>query len=255
MKTGNYVIKRDDVLVGGLSASKGNIEIFDEGLYELFDIKQEELLRRLNSDDIMLQRVGGKSQIDRVDQTVRAFLPQPWLIQNLGTPQLFPKSWPDMRTILFILNDKNFAEDLLFDSPNYPVLNLSDNESCLMTDFTISHNIYKIGPVLKYLGFPANITLEDVMKIKETCFSIDWVLNNSSLFGVHETGKDETGYQTLGIDGTNRSFNLHLDDGPIPEHFFYAFWCNKQAYIGPEDEPFDIFDPSKKEGKIKRLIM
>lgn len=154
-----------------------------------------------------------------------------------------------MRTILFVLNENNMAEDLLFDSPNYPVLNLSDNDICLNADFTISQHIFKIGFPLKYLGFPEYLTIEDIIHLKRTYFSIDWVLDHSSLFGIYETGKEESGYQTLDSNGNNRSFNHQLDDGPIPKSFFYAFWYNRQYYYCHSD----IFYPEKKEGMIREL--
>lgn len=56
MKKSEYRIKRDDILVGGLSDSKGNLKICEQGVYDLCGISQKEVLNRLASNNLTKQR-------------------------------------------------------------------------------------------------------------------------------------------------------------------------------------------------------
>ena len=46
------------------------------------------------------------------------------------------------RSMLFVLDENKHANDLLFNSPHYPVLNISKDEDCLNSKICLSNNTY-----------------------------------------------------------------------------------------------------------------
>ena len=51
--------------------------------------------------------------------------------EEKGKKILISSAYYSLTSILFVLNDKGYAEDLIYNSPNYPVLNLTDDQICL----------------------------------------------------------------------------------------------------------------------------
>ena len=45
--------------------------------------------------------------------------------------QLSTSSWRSYRSMLFVPNEDKLSNDLLYRSPNYPILNVTDDETCL----------------------------------------------------------------------------------------------------------------------------
>ena len=45
--------------------------------------------------------------------------------------QLDIESWFSYRSMLFVPNEEKLSNDLLYKSPNYPILNITDDEICL----------------------------------------------------------------------------------------------------------------------------
>ncbi len=231
MKTNNYVVSRADILVGQVIKTIDK----DKKIIPGPRYKKSILLNSIVADE------------------ERDYECCPWILEQ--KPQIVFHGSIAMceRSMLFVL-EKDRSNDLLYDSPAYPVCNISDIDDWLKARITVAHNIYKIGRVLEYLGYPEKITLEDVIKIKETLFSVDWILENSHLFGVYETFANDSATEVFDSLHRHRTFNDWRNDGPIPERYFWAFYYNKQhRYATDKYEREDFFEPGPNEGRIRRL--
>ena len=82
------------------------------------------------------------------------------------------------RSMLFTLDEKRHANDLLYASPHYPILNMSKNEDCLNEKICICMQTYQLYELLKYYNYPNTIGYEDVLEIRNTFFNyITWNRN------------------------------------------------------------------------------
>ncbi len=229
MKTNNYVVNRDDILVGRVVKTIDKDMVISPG---------PRYKRGIFCDSAEYER---------------DFECTPWLLEN--KPQILFQGNINIseRSMLFVL-EKDWSNDLLYDSPAYPVCNISSIEDFQKARITVAYDIYKIGGVLEYLKYREKITLEDAIRIKETLFSVDWLLDNSHLFGVYETYDHDSATEVFDSLHRHRTFNDWRDDGPIPERYFWAFYYNKQhRFENGIGERKDYFEPGPNEGKIKKL--
>ncbi len=77
------------------------------------------------------------------------------------------------RKIIFVPNEKGLANDLLFDSPNYPVLNVTNDELCLNLDRSsiAVKDAINLGVLLEFAGFNQEVTYRDILTVKKVLFS------------------------------------------------------------------------------------
>lgn len=102
--------------------------------------------------------------------------------------QLYPTGFYSFRSMLFTPNESKYSEDLLYNSPNYPVLNVTDDKTCLklnINDIVVAH-AYNLESLLKYFGYEEELTIEDIIKIRKTFFTGRFGMDNSRLFGMRE---------------------------------------------------------------------
>ena len=79
----------------------------------------------------------------------------------------------DCRSILFIVDEQGLAQDLLYDSPRYPVLDVSDDEQCVIKkgcEKPIVLDSWNLERLLKSLGYASMLTGEDILRIRNTIF-------------------------------------------------------------------------------------
>lgn len=107
---------------------------------------------------------------------------------NLKAGQLDVGVWKSYRSILFVPNEENLADDLLYKSPNYPVLNVTDDEKCLNLNGKniVIRNSYNLALLLEYFNYKKDLTIEDVINIRKTFFTGRFGMDNSKLFGMQE---------------------------------------------------------------------
>lgn len=69
--------------------------------------------------------------------------------------------------MLFGSNEKNWSDDLSYQSPSYHVLNMTDNNSCLNLGIKalIIKDACRLEPLLEYFGYPEELTYKDVLRI------------------------------------------------------------------------------------------
>lgn len=242
MKNREYIVNRDDIFVGdvcGINPEK--IRIYSDGLFDFSSIDFG-----LTSEEEVKKSFAGRLYLFKRD-----------------TEQLdygYAGGWVStlfQRTMLFILDESLHANDLLYDSPHYPILNISPNEDCLNSSICILHNTYQIGEVLKYFGYPEELNYDDIVKIRRTLFNCDFVLDNCQLFGRFETDPHETSYETFDSKGNHRTFNLIKKNSFLSYKYFDCFVCNRDHFVFTDHKDMviveDAFLPNEKEGKIKSL--
>lgn len=215
MKTRNYTVNRDEIYVGLVSLTqKDKIIIYNDGLYDTSFSTHEEIQRMFDNRKFLL---GKRNQL------------------CYDGPTEF------LRSMLFVLDNENCASDLLYNSPHYPIFNISNNDICINSSISIKNHCYQIGKVLKYFGYKDELVYEDIVRIKDFFFG-DFILDNCELFGRYETTPNGTSYETYDSFGNHRTFNKNKKDSIFPECYFEAFWETRKKFI-----------PNELEGPIKIL--
>lgn len=155
------------------------------------------------------------------------------------------------RVILFVLDENKCANDLLYDSPHYPVFNISSDDLCWKATISIKNYVYSIGKILEYYGYNEILKYKDICKIKEQFFG-DFVLDNSELFGLCEADPNQSGNETYDLNGNHRTFNETKEESVFPKCYFKMFWRTRNLK-SPYEGNIDRFIPREIEGPIKKL--
>ena len=178
--------------------------------------------------------------------------------------QLYPPVHKSCRSMLFVPNENRFSDDLLYKSPNYPVLNVTDDETCLSLhkNSIVVTDAYNLSALLEYFGYKKYLTIEDIIEIRKTFFTGRFGMDNSRLFGMEEFIPDC--FQPNIID-PNERYELYKKSVSLgSERHFVSIPTNdlprelrrlldergKSTYGHTFD---DSFKPSKEEGPIKKL--
>lgn len=178
--------------------------------------------------------------------------------------QLFPSAYRNCRSMLFVPNESGFSDDLLYKSPNYPILNITNDDICLnlSENSVIVTDAYNLSVLLKYFGYKKDLTIEDIIKIRKTFFTGRFGMDNSRLFGMEEFIPDC--FQP-NITDPNERYKLYKNSVNLgSERQFGSIPTNvlPRELMGLLDERGkgeyghvfdDSFKPSREEGKVKRL--
>lgn len=177
--------------------------------------------------------------------------------------------WTNYRSMLFVPDENLFSNDLLFDSPAYPVLNITDDETCLSlgNDSVFIKDACSLDKLLEYYGYPEELTLEDVKKLREIFFTGHFAKDNCQMFGWEELEnffefKSGTKFPLIKkylenlakITGC-RSFQ-GISESILPREYFNVLddMGNTQLFdlIQWNETKINSFKPDKKE-KVKKL--
>ncbi len=155
------------------------------------------------------------------------------------------------RSMLFTLDESKRANDLLYQSPNYPILNLTADETCLSSKNGIVINkVCSLGLLLEYYGYEKDLKWEDIIKIRETFFTGRFAKDHCELFGWKEviTGNSKSG----------RIFSS-LKKAVFPEDYWDLLDDRGDKTLmdlaGYSDDGMGVFTPNQEEGPIKKLTM
>lgn len=109
-------------------------------------------------------------------------------VSNEKLGQLDVDNWRSYRNILFVPNEDGLASDLLYKSPNYPILNISDDEKYVYFNdrIVLVKDAYNLAELLKYFGYKEEFTYEDIVRIRKNFFTRKFVYDNCELFGYKE---------------------------------------------------------------------
>lgn len=230
MDNANYKVDRDGIYVGILCNTKKDlIRIYPDGLYDFEFLDEKDIYHSFDNKQYLLKR-------------------KTHLLYGKGC-----YTYEDFqRVMLFVLDENKCANDLLYDSPHYPVFNISDDELCMQETISLKNEVYEIGKLLKYFGYPEKLGIEDIIKIKDFFFG-DFSLDNCNLFGIYETGPEHSGTETYDSLGQHRTFNINKRDGVLSSCYFKMFWATRNCGIVNEIGLRDRFEPNILEGPIKKL--
>lgn len=98
-------------------------------------------------------------------------------------------TYESCRNILFSLDD-DMATDVLYESPQYPVVNITNPTRYIDRGIVVKDAIC-LGELLKYFGYPEELTEENIKKIRATFFTGEFCLNNAKLFGYQEINAED----------------------------------------------------------------
>lgn len=177
--------------------------------------------------------------------------------------------WKSYRSMLFVPNVENLADDLLYNSPNYLALNITDDEKCLSLkgNFVVIRDAYNLAPLLEYFGYNKELTFEDIIKIRKTFFTGRFGMDNSELFGMEEFIPTSFKVYKDGIEiqdkeeiyvlykkslclGSERHFSS-ISNNVLPRELMNILDARGRSNYG--DTLGDIFEPNKQEGPIRKL--
>lgn len=128
-----------------------------------------------------------------------------------------PSSFRYNSSTLFVPNKEKVSDDLLYNRPSYPVLNVTDDDTCLQCEkgSIVVDKACNLNTLLKYFGYAENLSYEDILKIRQTLFSSRFapyrfqLMNNKALMSEYivilERLRDHTLAETYGM----RNYRMH----------------------------------------------
>ena len=190
--------------------------------------------------------------------------------------QLDTESWFSYRSMLFVPNEEKLSNDLLYRSPSYPILNVTDDETCL--DLGEKSIVIKgacnLAALLEYFGYNKDLTFEDIMRIRKTFFTGRFAMDNCELFGWKETKPEDWTYYKNGVEVTDpkelkrriaqerrsqqaghRSFT-GVSESVLPREYWDVLdkmGDNDLMHAIKWNEKMNAFAPDKQEGPVKKL--
>ena len=158
--------------------------------------------------------------------------------------------------MLFTLDENKHADDLLYNSPHYPILNISNNKDCLESDICICHETFQMERFLKDFGYPEELTFDQILEIRKRFFCVSFIVDNCELLGYKESDPTDTGMEIYDATGKHRTFNEPKYDSRFGWNYFQMIRMNKDYYSPYEENNFhDNFKPCEEEGPINSLRM
>lgn len=159
-------------------------------------------------------------------------------------------AWRTYRNSFFTINDELMADDLLYDSPNYPILNISNPDSYLNAD-PIIIKAYNIERLLEFFGFDSFLNHEDIVNICRSYFNGYFPKDNALLFGYRELFIDD------GKRDNPRTF-INVEEGMLPNELWDVLnqMCDNSIddYYNGFSTKLNAFSPHALEKNVKSLV-
>ena len=178
------------------------------------------------------------------------------------------------RNILFSLDD-DMATDVLFEVPQYPIVNITDQSKCEIGKMAIKDAIC-LDELLKYFGYPEELTEENIKKIRATFFTGEFCLNNAKLFGYQEINAEDLTFYDENkqiitdpvlleekrakyrkLQEMGHRMVKHIGNGTLSSEYYHLLDKKADnsiyAFVDGYVEHIDSFAPVKKEG-YKRVL-
>lgn len=165
-----------------------------------------------------------------------------------GKSELLPGAYYSLRSILFVPDKNGLADDLIYNSPKYPILNITDDQKCLSLgeNSIVIQNIINLNELLEYFGYEKKLTFDDIMKIRKKFFNGYFCGNHSELFGMRENVNEDTmsvSYSSFEPCILDRKYFFGLDSLGDDWVGFIIGDCSKG----------NAFKPNKIEGPVRKL--
>ncbi len=187
--------------------------------------------------------------------------------------QLNTDSWFSYRSMLFVPNEEKLSNDLLYRSPSYPILNVTDDETCLGLGekSVVIKDACNLAALLEYFGYNMDLTFEDIMRIRKTFFTGRFARDNCELFGWKEIKPEDWTYYENDVEVTDpKELERRIAQKRKSRERIFAgiesvlpgeYW-DVLDKMGDNDllhaiewhEKMNAFAPHKEEGPVKKLI-
>lgn len=153
------------------------------------------------------------------------------------------------RSMLFVKTEEKQASDLLYNTSDYPILNVSEDRKCCSSPFVVD-NIYNLSKLLQYFGYPEELTIEHIIEIRKKYFDGKFVKENCKLFGWAKKNQNN-------FDKLLQVIYEDKGNGVLPSELFTILNenGNKKWYdfFFGDSYALDPFTPHLKEGNVKKL--
>lgn len=223
---------------------------------------------KVNRDNIYIGKVVRTDKIYRYKEDTDLFCTK--------KEQLNTGSWFSYRSMLFTPNEEKLSNDLLYRSPSYPILNITDDDTCLNLEkrSIVVKDACNLAALLEYFGYSKDLTFEDIMRIRKTFFTGRFAMNNCELFGWKEIKPEDYTYYKNGIEITDhkelkrriaqerrsqqaghRSFSA-ISESVLPREYWYLLdklGDNTLIEAIQKHKRMNAFAPHKQEGPVKKL--
>lgn len=223
---------------------------------------------KVNRDNIYVGKVVRTDRIYRYEGDSDFFRTKPG--------QLDTDSWFSYRSMLFIPNEEKLSNDLLYQSPSYPILNVTDDETCLSLGekSIVIKDACNLAALLEYFGYNEDLTFEDIMRIRKNFFTGRFAMDNCELFGWKEVKPEDYTYYENGVLVTDlkkierriaqerrsqqaghRSFT-GVSENVLPREYWDILdkmGDNGLMHAIEWHEKMNAFAPHKQEGPVKKL--
>ncbi len=172
------------------------------------------------------------------------------------------------RNIIFTIDSENRADDLLFNSPRYPISNvtsaISDEEKVRKMNRLMVESAVNLAPILEYLGYKSKLGYEDILKIRKQLFTNISLINGEYLFNFGKIKSEhlpcisQNLLDCLNSQGVaeTKDFKLPSANAYITKEYFEILSSlgDSQLPMTVTNKKGDLFKPDKTvEGKIKKL--
>lgn len=139
---------------------------------------------RVDRDNVHIGTIVKASYIDKIDEDVAR-------LKYLPEDILIPQNYRIIRpSVLFVPDENDRMNDLLYDTPAYKVLNITDPKEISAREIIVS-DACNLSPLLAHLGYGKELTYGDIFKIRKVIFSPEFYANFCELFGFRETYASE----------------------------------------------------------------
>lgn len=223
---------------------------------------------KVSRDNIYVGEVVRTDRIYRYDEDTDFFRTKPGQLDIGG--------WFSYRSMLFVPNEEKLSNDLLYQSPSYPILNITDDETCLGLgeNSIIIKDACNLALLLEYFGYNKDLTFEDITRIRKTFFTGRFAKDNCELFGWKESKPEDFTYYKNGVKVTDpkelkrriaqerrsQQAGHRVFSGVYKSVLPSEYW-DVLDKMGDNDlrhaikwhEKMNAFKPSKEEGQVKKL--
>ena len=159
---------------------------------------------------------------------------------NVKKGKLAIYSWMSYRSMLFTVDDNKMANDLLYKTPVYPILNITDDDICLNLKIgsVVLNEAYNLSSILQYFNF--NGRLFGMEEFIPDDFKAD-IIDSDERYKLYKESLKLSSTRQFGYVAKNelpRELMPVLDERGRSK--------NKIVFTDP-------FRPSFKEGYVKKL--
>ena len=166
---------------------------------------------------------------------------------NVKKGKLAIYSWRSYRSMLFTVDDNKMANDLLYKTPVYPILNITDDDICLNLKIgsIILNESYNLSSILQYFNFNDELKIEDLVKIRKMFFTGRFGMDNSRLFGMEEFIPDDFRDDIIDSDERYRLYKESLNSSSTRQF----------GYVGKNEFPMELMSVLDERGRSKNKVV